>query len=238
MVEQHKWVTQGAEFNRHFEERPSKQQVEVILVKVAHQPFGLLMSQVYNIVRPDNGEVTLRQHHTKGQTWREIEYRGEFLKIVELDRILYLSQGEPLELEYRQILLSGRIHPSGLMVEPFGVLCDEILVITSISTDDLRPIPGWLFKKRLGKLIWGAALLKPEVLVEKYDLQGLSDNVLDGKGSNLTHQNFPVFATPPSVGQPKGSTTSLLHTAQSNQDERRPVMLLDLEILHRRIYNN
>src|SRR5690242_14474026 len=80
-------------------------QVEIVLVKVAHQPFGLLMSQIYNIVRPENQAVKVQSQPAPeaGREWGEIDYRGDTLMVLELARMLKMPLVEPIERS--QILL-------------------------------------------------------------------------------------------------------------------------------------
>lgn len=211
--------------------------IELVLVKVAHQPFGLLMSQVYNIVRPEDRGVKLLKHPTSGEgrEWGEIEYRGQTLKVLELARMLHLSLVEPLERS--QILLGGKLSAGGAIIEPFGVACDDIIVITTVNSEDLRTVPGWLFYKRLGKLVWGAALLERELLVTQDEVEGIPGDLLVGapvRGDELSILGQPVTFTTPHLN-PAPSSGRLMREAKP-KDERRPVMLLDLDVLRRRIY--
>lgn len=205
--------------------------IELVLVKVAHQPFGLLMNQIFNIVRPEDRGVRVKQPPAleKGREWGEIEYRGQTLKVLELARLLHLPLVEPIERS--QILLGGKLTTSGAIIEPFGVACDDIIIITAVPKEDLRPVPGWLFQKRLGKLIWGAALLNRELLVTQHDIEGIPGDLLVGaalRGDRLGLLGQPATAS---------SEGRLMREAKP-VDERRPVLLIDLEILRRRIYNS
>lgn len=213
-------------------------QIEVVLVKVAHQPFGLLMSQIYNIVRPDNQGVRVRTRPDAeaGRDWGEIEYRGDALMVLELARMLLLPLVEPIERS--QILLSGRLQPNGAIVQPFGVACDDILSITRLPFDDLRPTPEWLFRKRLGKLLWGAALVDRKLLVEQHEASAINKGLLDETQLEDSLQELglalpPMLTTIPITAY---NTELRLKRDTKPKDERLPVMLLDLDVLRHRVY--
>ncbi len=248
MLEQSLHLTQNSKFappGWSSTKTQNSNRVELILVRVAHQPFGLLMSQVYNIVRPDVHGVKLLRRPDKngGREWGEIEYRGAPLRVLELARMLHLPPVEPIERS--QILLSGQIMPSGEIVQPFGIACDDIAAITSATLEDMRPVPGWLFQKRLGKLIWSAVLVARTILQEQHAMQGLGDNVLDSLQIEDSLSELGVIM-PPVATVPITPTFSLnRYSSKAGElkrevkpgDERIPVMLLNLEILRQRILN-
>src|SRR4051812_14177478 len=137
----------------------SGQTIELIMVRVGNQPFGLLLKQVFNIARPedDTFAVIKPSESDKGREWAEILYRGQPLKVLELARKLQLNAAEPLA--NAKILLSGRLSGGGNIQHPFGVSVDEIIGIWHIGLDQMRLLDGWVCRKRLGRLIWGVALV-------------------------------------------------------------------------------
>lgn len=209
--------------------------VRVVLVSVAHQPFGLLMSQVYNVIRPGAQGFKLKQQpdSENGREWGEIEYRGQALRVIELARLLHLPLTEPIE--YSQILLCGQLNSRGAILEPFGIACDDILSATqTFSIEELRLLPGWLFYKRLGRLIWGAALVNRKVLEEQPQLApglpGLGLLEVASVGLDLSqNKSKPLSALK------KGKATDFKHDFHPAETQR-PVMLLDLEVVRRRLF--
>ncbi len=149
------------------------QQIEVIIVMAAHQPFGLLMNQVYNIVRPQGAGVQiLRQPNAaKGRFWGEIEYQSGRLRVLELARMLLMPLVEPIDRS--KILLTGKLQQNGTIEQQFGLAVDDILSVQQVGLDQLRLLPGWLCQKRLGKLVWGVALVEREALAQQSSLNQL-----------------------------------------------------------------
>lgn len=215
-------------------------QVEIVLVKVAHQPFGLLMSQIYNIVRPENQgvKVKTRPDPEAGREWGEIEYRGDSLMVLELARMLKMPLVEPIERS--QILLSGKLQPNGAIVQPFGVACDDILSITRLPLDDMRPIAEWLFRKRLGKLIWSAALVDRKLLAEQQNVNPVSQRLMEEAQVEQSLQELGLAMPPVLESVPLTKFNDILRLKRDTKprDERFPVMLLDLDVLRRLIYGS
>jgi chemotaxis signal transduction protein len=214
-------------------------QIELVLVRVAHRPFGLLMSQIYNIVRPETQSFKVKTYPDEqvGREWGEIEYRGStsILKVLELARVLKLPLVEPIERS--QILLTGKAQATGVISQPFGVACDDILSIITLPLDDLRPMPFWLFKKRLGKLIWSAALIERKLLVGQVEPAefDLDNDLLGENQAKDSLEELGLIFTPSLA--PYKPEISLRREASKPKDERQPVMLLDLDVLRRRIYD-
>ena len=236
----------------------SSQSVEVVLVKIAHQPFGLLMSQVYNIVRPPTGEfkVLTWPDATRNKLWSEIVYQEEPLRVLELARMLELPTVEPLERS--RILLTGLLLSNGTIKQPFGLAVDDILAVQLINKDDIRLLPDWISRKRLGKLLWGAALLDRAILNQQSvagELQAqdvlapmqLADFMAEafsaeaGANSDLTALQALL---PPS--QPMNITmgraaliteTNVGGMFKPPVETHRPVMLLDVSCLKPFAYN-
>ena len=206
-------------------------QVELILIEVTHQPFGILMSQVYNIINPDGQALKIRQAPKPelGQEWGEIEYRRQVLPIIELARLLYLPLVEPLEES--QVLLSGEFQSDGPLRQSFGVACNDILNVVKLPIEDLRPVPAWLFHKRLGKLIWSVALLEPELLMQRYSIEGLS--------LNFGRSELPAVELEAVVSSRLMPDSRYWKAERKREvkpkDERQPILLLDLEAIRQRM---
>ncbi|HEX2916807.1 MAG TPA: hypothetical protein VH186_38975 [Chloroflexia bacterium] len=198
--------------------------IEIILVSAGHQPFALLMSQAYNLLRPldeSAGNPILRwPEPEQNRPWAEIAFQGKSLPVLELARILELPLVEPLDR--CRILLSGKNNDKQLNL--FGLAVDEIQTILSdISLDDIRLLPAWLTGKRLGKMIWGSVLIKRQVFTE------------------LAQSGQDLLPAPLAPGNDFDDVTALEKNGSDTDnedlehDDRVPVLLLDLEVIHERI---
>lgn len=226
------------------------QQVEIVIVMAAHQPFGLLMNQVYNIVRPQNQAVRViaQPNPAQGRQWGEIEYQGGSLRVLELARMLQLPLVEPIDRS--KILLTGKLLANGTIEKPFGLAVDDIMVVQPVGLDNLRLLPDWLCKKRLGKLVWGAALLERETLEQQSLLHHLQDEGLLAplQIANFEDDNVNFDSTAAALAEflPSGENSlplALLATGNSiakattkpaagtDPSIYRPVILLDLAAL-------
>lgn len=132
--------------------------VELIVVRVGGQPFGLLLKQVFNIARPEGGTFSEMPGAGSARDYSEIFYRGQILRVVDLAGKLKLNRAKPLAGS--EVLISGRLTPDGNIREPFGISVDEISGVSHVALENLRLLDEWVCRKRLGKLIWGAALIE------------------------------------------------------------------------------
>jgi hypothetical protein len=229
--------------------RERSQQVEIVIVMAAHQPFGLLMNQVYNIVRPQNQAVRIicQPDPAHGRQWGEIEYQGGGLRVLELARMLQLPLVEPIDRS--KILLTGKLLPNGTIEKPFGLAVDDILVVQPVPMDNLRLLPDWLCKKRLGKLVWGAALLQREGLEQQSALHHIAAEGLLGplqvasfEGANVNFDSATAalaellppgeeFLPPVFGANSNGIAKAIEKPANTDPSQSRPVVLLDLAAL-------
>lgn len=224
-------------------------QVEIVIVMAAHQPFGLLMNQVYNIVRPQNQAIRLicQPDPARGRQWGEIEYQGGGLRVLELARMLQMPLVEPIDRS--KILLTGQLRPNGTIEKPFGLAVDDILVVQTVSMDNLRLLPGWLCQKRLGKLVWGAALFEREILEQQSSLHQIQAEGLLGplqiasfEEDNINFDNATAALAEllpageellPPMASANASRIARTPDKPANLDpsQYRPVILLDLAAL-------
>jgi hypothetical protein len=150
---------------------------------------------------------------------------------------------EPLSRS--KVLLSGKLLPNGNIEQPFGVAVDDILAVRSVSLDDLRVLPDWLCRKRLGRLLWGAALIDKADLVQQNIVNEftsanmlspvqfsdfLSEAISFGSNAAVAPINLPQ-------PQPLRSFVAA-DTTRASEEVRRPVMLLDLDVLKEVAYNS
>jgi hypothetical protein len=136
---------------------PATRTVELIVVQVGGQPFGMLLKQIFSIARPEDEIFTEINPARDTRDYSEILYRGQVLRVVELAEKLKLNPVKMLPTS--EILISGRLTPGGNIRESFGVSVDEIIGVWHVALDSLRLLDEWVCRKRLGKLIWGAALV-------------------------------------------------------------------------------
>lgn len=221
------------------------QTIELIMVRVGNQPFGLLLKQVYNIARPEDEmfAVMSQPEPGKGPDWAEILYQGKPLKVLELARKLQLTAAEALTNS--KILLSGHLVGGGNIQQPFGVSVDEIIGIWHIGLGKMRLLDGWVCRKRLGRLIWGVALIDREAfgnqppasaLVKKNLQPALAFNGMIGETGLLTgaeRRNGPGREEPATGGTSDFEKSLLIKNSPSSAI---PVMLLDLEVLRTALY--
>lgn len=228
-------------------EKEASASVEIVLVMAAHQPFGLLMSQVYNIVRPQSEGIralTLPQP-AKGRYWGEIAYQDGRLRVLELARMLQMPLVEPIDRS--KILLTGALQPNGALTDSFGLAVDDILAVQHLPLNDLRLLPEWLCRKRLGKLVWAMALVERAVLAQQganteLDTENLlapvhladfmSEAVSFGADLGLAVPSQSAAASvsaSPALTFTAGSPSE--KAGGSQEQSRRPVVLLNLEAL-------
>ena len=230
------------------------QRIELILVKVAHRPFGVLLSQIYNIVRPQNGtlQVLSQPDPANNRAWGEIIYQGEPLRVLELTRMLQLPLVEPIDRS--RILLSGKLRPDGTIDQPFGLAVDDILAVQAVSLDEVRLLPTWLCHKRLGRLVWAAALLDQTVLLQQStarELQSqsvlsplqlsdfMSEPMIFGEEANFDLQSLlPLSPTEPAVTLTNRLSDNFPVTSKPLAQSVRPVMLLDVSLLKSFAYSD
>lgn len=235
-----------AQFRSRANGAKTSKQTEVILVMSARQPFGMLMSQVYNIVRTygENLKVISWPEPEKGRIWGEIQYMEGKLRVLELNRILNLPVGEPLQRS--KILLSGKLLPDGSIEQPFGIAIDDILSVRQVPLEDLRLLPDWLTYKRLGRLLWGAAMIDRDALIQQGTLNELNSEDLVtnlqiadfmAEAASFTNQNSQAAPNPtkrPEVNPVLsfiGVNTNTPNRFGHPTEKQRPVMLLDLDVL-------
>ena len=232
--------------------RRAGKQVEVVLVIVSHQPFGLLMSQVSNIVRPQSENIQVLSSSTDDQPWAEIEYQFGRLRVLELARMLHMPLAQPIARS--KILLTGNIEANGKVKKAFGVAIDDILSIKSIPMDDLRLLPTWMCSKRLGRLIWAVALIDRVMLTQQSDeqeshsedtvsaneLADFMSEVLSAGGDSASLQAFlpPSEIRTPSLSRTNFSSLNNELVKLSPAEPRRPVVLLDLDALKSIAHNH
>ncbi len=234
--------------------------VELILIRASHQPFALLMSQVYNIVRPGpDGIEVLRQPNLKhNRSWGEVLYQGEAIRVMELPVMLKLPLVEPIQRS--RVLLSGTFRADGGIEAPFGVAIEDILAVKNVAYDDIRLLPKWLARD-LNGLLWGAALMDRETLAKEGALEIIKNEAQlepvsfaqyaenDEELSRVALTESEVLGdplTPPPTNTMPAynhNNEQLLHELRFSGkfvhvqlDERRPVMILNLDALKRIIY--
>ncbi len=221
------------------------QTVELIMVRVANQPYGLLLKQVYNIARPEDEMFTVIRpsEPENGREWAEILYQGKSLRVLELARKLQLVASEALTDS--KILLSGQLVGGGNIQQPFGLSVDDIIGIWHIGLDKMRLLDGWVCRKRLGRLIWGMALFDREAFgnqhpagsISKENLQpALAFNGIIGETELL-----PGAEARNGSGQTEADTGEMSNFEKSrllrnSPSAAIPVMLLDLEVLRTALY--
>jgi hypothetical protein len=226
----------------------SSQTVELIMVQVSNQPFGLLLKQIYNIARPEGDlfSVISPPEPAEGREWAEILYQGKPLRVLELARKLQLAPVEALNTS--KILLSGRLVPGGNIQQPFGVSVDDIIGVWPVELDKIRLLDEWVCRKRLGRLLWGVALLEreafgsqyPNSLLNRVELQpALTFSGIIREPGFLPGSEWLAAENKP------GRTESASQEISDLEDIRRfknnlsatlPVMLLDLEVLRAALY--
>lgn len=219
------------------------QTVELIMVQISNQPFGLLLKQVYNIARPEGDlfSVISPAEPLKGRDWAEIRYQGQPLRVLELARKLQLAPAEALPTS--RILLSGRLVPGGQIQQPFGVSVDDIIGVRLVELAKIRLLDGWVCRKRLGRLIWGVALMERETLGNQTS-RGLLDreNGQPASGfSGIIREPGLLGGREPFTGENKTGRSEATRQERSGLEESQrfkknlsaslPVMLLDLEVL-------
>jgi hypothetical protein len=223
------------------------QQVELIIVMAAHQPFGLLMNQVYNIVRSQGQAIKVisQPDPEQGRQWGEIEYQGGKLRVLELARMLRMPLVEPIDRS--KILLSGKLLPSSTLEKPFGLAVDDILVVRQVGLDNLRLLPEWLCRKQLGKLIWGVALMDQADLEQQDGFNQVQANTWVAPLQFISHEpenNSLNQVKPEPIGQNgllTGFTTGrAAESGKLSSPETiayRPVVLLNLDVLKDMAYD-
>lgn len=240
----------------------NRDQIELIVVVVGHQVFGLLMSQVINIVRPGPaGTQVLKPIGSQpDHSYGEILYRNSPLRVVELNRQLLLPLVETLERS--KVLLTGRVQSDGSIKFPFGIAIDDIVTLRRVNLADLRLLPSWLCAAHFGKLIWSTALVEPEAL--SYDKTNLDyqtsalpkpfqvDEQPDGrqrgifaletnanKGPDKNKQGLevvPVVVSKTNLTLAERLSQRERKVEQLGADNRRPLLLLDLHLLEKVAY--
>ena len=142
--------------------RVARQPVEIIYVLTGHQIFGVLMNQVYNILRP----------RATGVTFRVVEQPPPFGSALDGGIISYLNRDVPvIELSRRMGLppvtpLAGaRILITGTPMHPFGVAVDTIAGTQMAQVNDISALPQWLTRARLGGFVWGVIGVDPATLL-------------------------------------------------------------------------
>jgi hypothetical protein len=221
------------------------QTVELIMVQVSNQPFGLLLKQIYNIARPE-GDLFSVISPPEGREWAEILYQGKPLRVLELARKLQLAPVEALNTS--KILLSGRLVPGGNIQQLFGVSVDDIIGVWPVELDKIRLLDEWVCRKRLGRLLWGVALLEREAFGSQYPNSLLNRVELQPAltfSGIIREPGLLPGSEPLSVENKPGRAESASQEISDLEDIRRfknnlsatlPVMLLDLEVLRAALY--
>ncbi len=162
-------------------------QIEIVIVMAGHQSFGLLLSQVYNILRPQNDGINVLKQpgSAPGQVWGSIEYQGGELRVLELARMLHRPLVEPIDRS--RILLTGKLLADGRVEHQYGLAVDDVLAVQRVGMEQLRLLPAWMCQKKLGKLVWGTALLERHSLEQHSALHQLQTEGL------LTPLQFAIF---------------------------------------------
>ncbi len=235
---------------------PRQNSVEIVLVKAAHQPFGLLMTQVYNIVRPTSEGIRVQQWPDphNGRPWAEIDYNGGRLRVLELAAMLQMPLVEPIDRS--KIVLTGQMKPDGSLDSPFGLAVDDVIAVRGVALDNLRLMPGWLCQKRLGRLIWGMALLDRESLAQEetgafltpvnlltpVQLSDFMSEAVSFENNAYNSGSNSRWATPNGpTSLPVQSEPDLNRfgsTVPGEVPTLRPVMLINLEMLKKVAYDN
>jgi chemotaxis signal transduction protein len=229
-------------------------QVEIVVALAAHQIFGLLMTQVINIVRPGPTglQVISNSDENEGQSYGEILYQNNIIRVVELTRQLHLPMVEPIERS--KILLTEQVGKNGRDRVTFGVAIDDIISLLRVNKADMRLLPSWLCAARLGKLVWGVVLMEAEQLAydktmveyqnsalpQPFQLDSKKSVVEIEAASKETNQEATQLkvAEVTAAGSPKSlSLAERLgqrerKVEQFAVDNRRPLVLLDLQLLY------
>jgi chemotaxis signal transduction protein len=184
-----------------------RQDVEVMMVAAGNQPVALLMSQVYNIVRPGPDGINVIEQPDSGNAdaYGLIEYRGNTLRVIELPRLLRLPLVEPINRS-RVLVCGGVSGEGGQPEQAYGVAVEDVLAVKNYRISDLRRLPSWIAPDLKGILL-GA------ILVERHLLSG--DNL----------GQFELLIQPLNFERPDQNT----FPEGSNVEGYRPVIVLNLE---------
>ena len=214
----------------------AKKTVELFVVRVGGQPYGLLLKQIFNIARPEGDMFSVIRSPGPEKGYGEILYQGKVLQVVELARKLQTGPAEALSES--KILISGRLVPGGNIQQPFGISVDEIIGVWHIGLEKLRLLDEWVCRKRLGRLIWGIALVDRA----NYGLQEQAGDVQPTSQFNDMMSETGLLASfnrPDHVGLPeifsRDEPLRLARAGSVNSGEI-PLMLLDLEVLRAELY--
>jgi chemotaxis signal transduction protein len=205
--------------------------VQVLLVKVNEQIFGLLMSQLYNILRIDSAEPRiLRQTTLNGKPCTVVEHRSQFVPVLSLSKVLLLNK--PLPVDQSEILLSGKLTGNNYLAQVFGLSVDSVLTVHAFKKEDLRYLPKWLCQERLGNIIIGALLAKPEIISADSNELGI-----------IQHDITPVTTIIEEESRRKADHKAEIYNRyvmqsqqKAEQDNRRPIILLNLDTIRLQLY--
>lgn len=218
--------------------------VQILLVQANGQVFALLMSQLFNILRPEAGRLKIRGEFTReDKLWTEVEYRLQVLPVLPITSAL-LIETEPVPLEQCEILMSGCVtQNTNVLEQVFGLAVERVLTVHFFRMEEMRRLPSWLYQKRLGNLIIGAVLVKRELLDNKQAEQISSENDSAAWQSGdaalfdlETDKNLRFRST--RTERKADVYNRYLNNSVSNkeQDQHRPVILLNLDALRSQLY--
>ncbi len=224
----------------HDRAAPAPKTVELIVVRVGSQPFGLLLKQIFNIARPEGDVFSVVRPPNPDKGYGEIFYRGQVLQVVGLARKLQIGQAEALSES--KILISGRLVPGGNIQQPFGVSVDEIIGVWRTGLENLRLLDDWVCRKRLGRLLWGFALVDRANLGPQEQV-GETQPAFQFKFNGMMGETGPLASpTHPDRIGPHGiislAESRRLAMPGSGNPVEIPLMLLDLEVLRTELYRD
>jgi len=227
--------------NQNTVRKATPDQVELIIASAGHQFFGILMSQVSNIMRPGPaGLQVLSPSALSNRLYSEVAYQGGRLRVLELSRQLFLPLVEPIER--CKILLTDPTHGAGRGEMQFGVAVDDIVTLRQFNLSDLRLLPRWLCGNQLGKLIWGAVLIAPETLAQdnvtsalptpfQFEAEMVAPPLVSSEPLRRL-EIVPALLAKNSLNLAERLTQRERRVEQVGADSRRPLILLDLQVLY------
>lgn len=205
--------------------------VQVLFVCAGGQIFGLLMSQLFNILKVDGDEPRLtRQTKLNDKDCTVVEHRGQFVPVVSLSKVLLMENHLPVEKS--EILLTGKLRGNSTLLQVYGLCVDSVMTVHSFRREDLRHLPDWLYKKRLGNILIGAILVEPNLIVldtSETEVVPVSEPLSNGLLNNAERvkpdRKAALYNSFVIQSQPK-----------VEQDVRRPVMLINLDTIRSQLY--
>jgi chemotaxis signal transduction protein len=205
--------------------------IQVLLVKINGQVYSLLMSQLFNILKVTSDEPHFtKQTKLNGKPCTVVEYRSQFVPVISLAKVLLMPEVTPLEQS--EILLSGKLTTSNTLAQVYGLCVDTVLTVHISKLEDLRSLPSWLYQKNLGKILIGALLVEPQIInpeseelgVIQHDITPVKNLLFDEDSAKLDRKAELYYRYTVNSQQ------------KIEQDNRRPIMLLNLDAIRSQLY--